>query len=762
MANYDDHRDAGHILFGLHSVENDQCTCENPECTALFKHPRISNWQHTPFYSDEQFEVMCDIGHLATGYGVLVKDIFVVDVDARNGGLDSYNRLCADLQLDLEDASGYVVETGSGGGSMHIYFNAPIPPKALMQTIGEYPGIDFKSSGFVVGAGSLHKSGNHYEVKDGYPQDLTDMPQCLIDLLEKKTQYRSTDLNGETVDIEVEELQNIVGYIQQSDQYQRWVDVGMAIHDTTQGSMQGLAIWDSWSQQAENYETGQTATKWSGFGKGTSLVSLGTLMHYAKENGYVQPVTFNADVYVKNDEPIVTTLDERVAHIDIRKPPKFAGVLCDWVNAQCRYPRENLAAAASLYILSCIGGMRHKDARDDLSLNFIAFNVAGSGTGKDAIDKAIKECFDVADITQASYGTWKSTQEAVRNLIEHQASFYNIDELGEKLSVVSNAKKRGGAVYLEELIGFFMSAYTKYDSTLSISGDLKRELKDGLMKEWQRINAKMDKDGETEDLLAQQEAILKKVKEAEKGIVNPYLSVFGLTAPHVFESLVDRDMATNGFIARATIFREHETNPRIKKGFKNQVMPVNMRLALAELYSGGEHSNDSRVQRMGNKQAISTTDEASEMLDEIYEYFYEMAEQHKSRTGMEAIPRRGWEICSKISLITAMPSRTRTIEDVMYAFAVAKLDIQRKIELAYGNEASQHKDTRADALMVKIKSMLDKDSETTVGQIRNRLREFQKDDIDKALSLMVERGIVLAVENQHKVNKTITIRYKLA
>jgi len=148
-------------------------------------------------------------------------------------------------------------------------------------------------------------------------------------------------------------------------------------------------------------------------------------------------------------------------------------------------------------------------------------------------------------------------------------------------------------------------------------------------------------------------------------------------------------------------------------------------------------------------------------LDQIDEYFYNMAESHKTKTGLEAICRRGWEICSKISLITGMPSGTRTIEDVMYGFAVAKWDIQKKIELAYGNEAAQHKATRGEALKVKIKGMLDHDTPTTVGQVRNRLREFAKEDIDKALELLVNDGTVETVECIHKVNKTVTVKYKL-
>lgn len=757
MANYDDYREAGLTVFGLHGVEKGKCTCENPDCTALFKHPRASNWQHTPFYSDEQFQVMCDMGHLATGFGVLVKDIFVIDVDARNGGLESYARLCADLKVDFEQESGFVVETGSADGSMHIYFKSPVPPRAMMQTLESYKGCDFKSSGFVVCAGSMHKSGNCYEVKKGYPQDLTPLPQVLIDLLQKKTQYRSTDLNGITVDIEIEELKNVVMHINNGDDYSRWIDVGMAIHDTTQGNMQGLAIWEEWSATFDNYEAGATAYKWGTFGKGQSLVSLGTLIHLAKDNGYIEPVTFNADVYTKQEEP--NSLEDMIAHIDIRRPPKFAGVLCKWINDQCRYPRENLAAAATLYILSCVGGMRHYDEQDGMSLNFMPFGIAGSSTGKEAIFQAISECLAATNLMAAVHGNFKSEQEAVRNLLRHQASFYLIDELGIELKKISQAAQKGGASYLAGLVGFFMKVYSKADGVMPLSGDLKEDIKKGITSEIQRVYKLMDADGEDKhkDKL---EALEKQLSFADNGLINPFFNMFGLTTPVTFDDLVDHEMATNGFIARAAIFREHDTNPKRKKGFKKEPLPLQLQLCLAQLYNGG-HTPSYRVEKQGERVAIRTTDDALELLEQIDDYFHDMAEEQRSKTGLEAICRRGWEICSKISLLTAMPSGTRTIEDVLYGFAVAKWDIEKKLQLAYGNEAAQHKDTRGDALMVKIKSMLDHDSETTLGTICNRLRGFGKEQIQQAIDKLVEVGHVLAIESTHPVNKKVSVKYKL-
>jgi hypothetical protein len=53
--------EAGFQVFGLYGRGRDgKCQCGNPHCPekSLFKHPRVSNWQHTPHWSDEQMETM--------------------------------------------------------------------------------------------------------------------------------------------------------------------------------------------------------------------------------------------------------------------------------------------------------------------------------------------------------------------------------------------------------------------------------------------------------------------------------------------------------------------------------------------------------------------------------------------------------------------------------------------------------------------------------------------------------------------------------
>ena len=140
-----DYLDAGFRIFGLHGVDaKGNCECGNPHCKAILKHPRTSAWQHTPNWSDEQLDTMEMMGQFNTGFGVLVDEHIVIDIDPRNGGSEAYAKLCKDLDLDFKALSGFVVATGGGG--WHIYFKKPLA-LALVGHHADYEGIDFKSSG---------------------------------------------------------------------------------------------------------------------------------------------------------------------------------------------------------------------------------------------------------------------------------------------------------------------------------------------------------------------------------------------------------------------------------------------------------------------------------------------------------------------------------------------------------------------------------------------------------------------------------------
>ena len=249
--------EAGYRVFGLYGATPDgKCGCGNPDCKAVLKHPVSAGWQHTPLWDEEQLASKELSGQFDTGFGVLVRGLLVIDVDARNGGVQSYERLRNDYP-EIEKA-GLIVATGSGGGSKHIYFKAP-EGVALVQHNPDYKGIDFKGAGYVVGPGSLHASGNRYTVEYGSVDDIDDAPPALIALLQKPDKHRATISGHETIDVSHADLAEMLSVINPDCDHETWVRCGMAIHHASGGT--AFAVWDLWSSQGSKYPGTDTLAK---------------------------------------------------------------------------------------------------------------------------------------------------------------------------------------------------------------------------------------------------------------------------------------------------------------------------------------------------------------------------------------------------------------------------------------------------------------------------------------------------------------------
>ena len=728
---------AGYKVFPLHGD-----TIDGEPCPMPFKHPRSAGWQHTPNWSQEQFELMQETDQFATGYGVLCEGLLVVDVDARNGGLASLEK----LPVDLDDA-GLIVATGSGAGSRHFYFKAP-EGVALVQHLKNYPGLDFKATGFVVGPGSQHASGTRYQIVEGNIDDIDDAPAELIDLLRKPERHRTTH-NGSALDVSHDDIADMLSYIDPDCDHETWVRCGMAAHDATQGT--AFDVWDAWSAKGSKYP-GQDAIekRWHSFGKSANPVTIGTLIHHAEQGGWKQSVTFEHEWPVEDTSPLDTS------HIDLLRPPGFVGEVCAWVNDQCMYPREHLAVVATLIAMGNIVGLRYTDDMHGVTANLFGFGVADSGSGKDSVYSAFNHLMRTTGLTPAVHGMQKSEQEVIRNLIRHQPAFYNIDEFGVHLQKVVNASTRGTASYLEGLIGIMMNAYSKANDFLPISGDVKEDIKTELRRDISRARKAIEENepGDHEARLIRAETMLSKI---DSGLDRPFISVMGMTTPSTFDQLVTPDQATSGFIGRALLVREHDPNPPRKETFKRRKMPQGMASRLMQLAHGGTFDAlNERIESYDERVVIPTDSDALEAMDMVYREFWEYAERQKEVTGLTPIPRRGYEMVAKISLILAVPGGVRTLEHVRWAYALVKHDIDEKLRLVMSNDQTYGSDK---VLMAKITKVISKDHGETFGVIKNRLRTYKTDDVRKALGVMVDGGSVKMEVTKHPSNGKEVERY---
>lgn len=731
-------------VFGLHGVtHNGICECLDKDCKALFKHPKNSSWEHTPIWEDEQIEVMELTGAFDTGYGVLCNDLIVIDVDARNGGIESYTRLLNDFpSIGFCD---YIVETGSGGGSKHLYFRKPKDCPPLKSHHNNYKGIDFKNSGYVVGAGSKHISGRYYKAVVGTPYDICDAPIELINLLEKEVIIKS--------DIEIElsnsQISEMMEYIPNNDDdYDHWIMVGMALNEAGADYLE----WVKWSSKSPKHDEKQMLYKWNSFGKNPNRYSLGTLIYLAKENGYTLPL-------LENNQEFDSSIDWSKKHdIDLTKPPFLAGEIANWINKNSMYPRERLSTGVAIMVLSSVFGLNYRGLNNS-SLNLFMFCVAGSGTGKEGISQKYASLLRGVGIQRAMHGNFISSQELTRNLIDHQASFYNIDEFGEQLSKLKKAQQRGGG-HLESAIKDLMEIYTKANSYFYIANTHKKQFEELINKEIAQIHYRK-KENES---LPNDDILLEKLKERlnslDSGIKEPFLNLIGYTTPQKFEDLMDLENSENGFFNRSIVIKEIEDNPRWKEDFK--FIPLDEDLEyrylvnkLNNYYYQGFTPVDKRIERLIDKPIeLPCNDKNRALLNQIREDIYWLTEDQKEKQGFTAHLKRVYESILKVATLLSISEGEMQTEAILWAKEFIFADVELKLNITSANVNSK----TMQGLESKILSQLDKSEGLSFANIRNKLRSNKKEDIEKAINKLLEQKLIKEFES-NPIRGAKTLKY---
>lgn len=732
---------AGYAVFPILPIVNGVCKCG---CEDGGKHPAISNWQAVKPASEEKLEKLIKSNAL-NNYGVNVVNLMVVDVDT---GIDKHGRQKVGAESlkkliervpEIADCA-FIVRTGGGG--YHYYFALVNHDTAIWTNHTDFPDIDFKSSGYVIGPGSDHLSGRKYTVERGSVDQITPVPVGLLEILKKPDYVR---VSG-GVDISTREIADMLTHIDPDVEEPTWRLIGGAIHHLTGGSIEGLTLFDYWSKQGKKYDGWEScADKWRRYGKTSSPAGLGTLRYLAQVGGYEEPVVFVSNrtwepletlEEVADDEP--DTIAPVPFDVDLQRPPGFVGEVCDWINAQCIKPRERLAALAALVAVGNVGGLQYEDdLPGGTTSNLFAIGIAASGSGKNAIKNAISTIHRVAGMSRVTYGKSKSSQELYRALISHQSCLFNIDELGIKFQQIANAGK-SGASYYETWFGEMMSIYSNASGTVDLQEDEYREIEKQLTQQAQFYREKIDNN---EDPSGKFKKLLEKVEGRLAGdlaLVNPFLSMIGYSTPERFDAMVTPDRVTEGFIGRCFIGREPVDVVQRKRDFKPVEMPWRVRNTLLSLSTGGRSSDDVDVLSNYEKRIkIKTTPEALEELNRLTIFYEDLERHYEATNGMHAIPTRAEELVRKVSFILSLADGVRTLENVRWAAAYVNRDIEMKVSLAVGNSQD------ADALPSKIMANLSREDWVSTAQIRNRCRPISMPELTKVLEKMVAKKLII-------------------
>jgi hypothetical protein len=686
----------------------------------------------SPHWSDEQIENMEEAGQFSYAFGIILDNHIVIDIDVRHGGD------IEQIPQEWVDQCNFIVRTGGGG--WHLYYKIPEDfNKSLRAHLPEYPGIDFKSNGFVIGCGSLHKSGGEYESLKGHLCDIGAAPSSLLSSLERDDTFRC-DHDGVNIDVSIDDIVDMLKYYKNTNlEYDEWISVGMIIHQATGGN--GYQLWEDWSSTSDKHNSSGMMNKWRSFGQCANPVTIGTLIYHAEKNGYKKPITFTATEAQEDENNMLD-----VSHIDLLRPPGFVGDIVQWVNSQCEFPRERLAVASTLATLGTICGLTyHGDDKHKTTTNLFVFCVAGSSSGKEAVLQASFKLMKAAGMAKVVCGKIKSEQEIGRNLLDHQACFFMIDELGILLRKLDNAQKKGGSSYLEGVIGELMNIYSKANGTLPLSGDIKKEFVRVAQDELNRSQKKVDENEDKSGYHARKVEIYAELLAScqDGSIEKPFLSMVGYTTPTTFDDCMTYEQATNGFLGRAIIAREANSNPYPKQNWQPQPLHEGLIMGLKQLANAGDTSKyDIRVQNYNDLKVIESTQDAIKAFQNIRIELIDYADTELIRSkNLQPLVRRAPEMISKVSFILAAPSGLRTVEHVLWAYAYAKRDIETKIEYINASIEEEH-ESGQDALFSKIKKLLDDEEGQTLGYIAHSCRQYKKEDVNKALAIFIDKGVV--------------------
>lgn len=154
----------GWPVIPLHSPVKGGCSCGNPDCRSVGKHPRTRNGLKDATVNIETIQGWwrewpdANVG-LCTGS---VSGVVAVDVDPRSGGIETWKWLCE----EHDPPATIRAITGRGDDGFHLYFAFTEKLKGRSKALGD--GIDVKAEGgYVVAPPSLHEMGGRYEFAPG-------------------------------------------------------------------------------------------------------------------------------------------------------------------------------------------------------------------------------------------------------------------------------------------------------------------------------------------------------------------------------------------------------------------------------------------------------------------------------------------------------------------------------------------------------------------------------------------------------------------
>lgn len=690
--------------------DNGACACGNAACKSPGKHPlslvapwgqnsatidgdKIRNWWKQ--FPDANIAVFLEPSKLCA-----------IDIDPRNGGLDTIDQLEAKhgkLESDLLQFT--------GGGGEHRVFQLPAHG-TLPGTLG--PGVDVKLNGYIMLEPSNHVSGKQYvweassDPRDGIMA--SPLPDWLRDLAAQRVSAPpvSGPAEGRVLSITASQKQEIEEALAaiSSDDRDTWLQVGMALQSTDDPQW-AYNAWSEWSQRSTKFDPVDQLRVWRSIrAKGLDGITYRTVFELAKKNGVVvlpTPVMAPAveiDYAALVQSATVDQLDgaklrtAQKVQIDERllTPPGILGEIADYINHTARKPQPQFAVQGAIAFACTVLGRRFVTNYGNWPSLYL-LNIGKSGSGKEwaktALETMLEACGLESLIGPSSYTSNAGVLSSLHDQPNHVTVIDEFHRELESASVKGNARAQGTVRTLMEV--------------------------------WGRTGGVMRPQGYSTFGMSQRDKDT--IKERE--VRNPALTLLAMAVPDFWEqigSLAARD----GFLNRFLIV-ESEIGRQVGNHVPTTAVPqniVNWAQSIRARYADTLIDPDTNPSMAPNAIMVPITEGAMSLFSAFEHECLGLMDEH-DENGLAEMFGRTNEIAMKLSLVLALGRNDVSVQAsdaewaILYARTYAKQAVQRLVESVADTEFEA---TKKQVLNLLVRSGADG---MTVSQLNDRSRRFR-------------------------------------